>query len=96
VPTFTGKHRINYINNFKFCHFHLNIFSHFLFLSTKQKIALSNSEIHDNNICFSFNLHLPSTNLTMVQKGVLYSGSNVYNHLPLNIKILSKDAKKFK
>jgi len=26
----------------------------------------------------------------------LYSGSKVYNHLPLNIKILSKDAKQFK
>jgi hypothetical protein len=31
-----------------------------------------------------------------VQKGVLSSGSKIYNHLPLNIKMLSKDAKRFK
>jgi hypothetical protein len=29
-------------------------------------------------------------------KGVLYSGSRIYNHLPLNIKILSNDVKCFK
>jgi hypothetical protein len=57
---------------------------------------LSNSEIHDKNTLFSLNLHLPSTNLTMVQKGVLYSGSKIYNHLALNIKMLSKEAKQFK
>jgi hypothetical protein len=57
---------------------------------------LSNSEIHDKNTRFNLNLHLPSTNLTLVQKGVLYSGSKIYNHLPLNIKMLPKDAKQFK
>ena len=29
-------------------------------------------------------------------KGVLYSGSRIYNHLPLHIKSLSNDAKHFK
>jgi hypothetical protein len=45
---------------------------------------------------FNHNLHLPSTNFTLVQKGVLYSGSKIYNLLPLNIKMLSKDATQFK
>jgi len=31
-----------------------------------------------------------------VQKGVLYSGSTIYSHLPLNIKTPSKDTKQFK
>jgi hypothetical protein len=57
---------------------------------------LSNSEIHDKNTRFNPNLHLPYTNLTLEQKGVLYSGSKIYNHLPLNIQMLSKDAKQFK
>jgi hypothetical protein len=52
--------------------------------------------IHDKNTHFNYNLHLPSTNLTLVQKEVLYSGSKIYNHLPLSIKMLSKDAKQFK
>jgi hypothetical protein len=34
--------------------------------------------------------------LLKMQKGVLYSGSKIYNHLPLNIKILSNAAKRFK
>jgi hypothetical protein len=38
----------------------------------------------------------PSTSLTPVEKGVLSSGSNIYNHLPLNIKMLSKDINHFK
>jgi hypothetical protein len=32
----------------------------------------------------------------MVQKGVLYSGSEIYNRLPLSIKAHSNDAKRFK
>jgi len=31
-----------------------------------------------------------------VQKGVLFSGSKIYSHLPLNIKMLPKDANRFK
>jgi hypothetical protein len=32
----------------------------------------------------------------IVQKGVLFLGNKIYNHLPLNIKLLSKDIKVFK
>ena len=48
------------------------------------------------NTHFNYNLQLTSTNLTLVQKAVLYSGCKICNHLPLNIKILSNDAKRFK
>jgi len=57
---------------------------------------LSNSEIHDRNTRFKHNLHLPSTNLTLVQKEALHSGRKIYDHLPLNIRMLSKNAKQFK
>ena len=56
----------------------------------------SNSEIHNLNTRFYHNMHLPYTKLTSVQKGVLYSGSKIYNHLPSNIKTLANDAKLFK
>jgi NADH:ubiquinone oxidoreductase subunit 3 (subunit A) len=42
------------------------------------------------------NLHLPTTNLSLIQKGVLYSGSKAYNDLPTHIKTLSNDLKRFK
>jgi hypothetical protein len=43
------------------------------------------------NTRFNYNLHLPSTNLTLAQKG-----SKIYNHLPSNIKVLLNVAKYFK
>ena len=61
------------------------IFSLLVFINKKRGLFLSNSEIHDMNTRFNYNLHLSSIDLTLVQKGVLYSGSKIYNHLPLNI-----------
>ena len=56
----------------------------------------SNSDIHDRNTRYNHNLHLHTTNLTLIQKGVLHSGIKTYNHLPMHIKTLSKDPKHFK
>jgi hypothetical protein len=72
------------------------IFSLLVFVIKNRDFFQSNSEIHNLSTRFSHNLHLPSTNLTLVQKGVLYSGSKICNHLPSNIKALSNDAKRFK
>ena len=72
------------------------IFSLPVFVNNNRGLFQSNSETQDLNTRFNHNLHLPSTDLTLVQKGVLYSGSKLYNHLPSNIKVLSSDAKHFK
>jgi hypothetical protein len=66
------------------------------FVNKNRELFLSNSEIHEINTRYNQNLHLPSTNLTLVQKGVLYSRSKIYIHLLLNIKVHSNDAKRFK
>ena len=49
------------------------------------------------------NLHLPLVNLSMTQKGVLYSGkgvlysgSRLFNILPIQLKCLSDDFKLFR
>jgi hypothetical protein len=72
------------------------IFSLLVFVNKNRSCFISNCEVHDINTCHNHNLHLPSTNLSLVQKEVLFSGSKIYNHLPLNIKMPSKDAKCFK
>ena len=72
------------------------IFSLLVFVNKNRNCFISNSEIHDINTHNNHNLHLPSRNLTLVQKGILFSGSKIYNNLPSNIKMLSKDAKCFK
>jgi len=72
------------------------IFSLLVFVNKNRGLLLSNSAIHDIHTHYNYNLHLPSTNLTLVQKGVLYSGSRICNHLSLSTKILLNDAKFFK
>jgi hypothetical protein len=72
------------------------IFSLLVSVNKNRSCFIYNCEVHDNNTRHNHNLHLPSTNLSLVQKGVLFSGSKIYNHLPLNNKMLSKDAKHFK
>ena len=57
---------------------------------------MANSEIHDINTRFNHNIHLPTTKLTLVQKGVFYSGSKIYNLLPSYIKSVNNDLNKFK
>jgi len=41
-------------------------------------------------------LHLPSANLTKVQKGIYYSGITLFNSLPLGIKKVAHNTNKFK
>jgi hypothetical protein len=57
------------------------ILSLLLFVNKNREMFLPNSEIHDINIQYNYKLHLPSTSLALVQKGVLYSGSKIYSCL---------------
>ena len=72
------------------------IFSFLMFVIKHRDFFPSNSDIHDRNTRNNHNLYLPTTNLTLIQKGVLHSGIKIYNHLPTHIKTLSKDPKHFK
>ena len=55
-----------------------------------------NSMIHSINTRHCSDPHLPSVHLTKVQKGVYYSGIDVFNCLPAEIIGLSGDISKFK
>jgi len=67
------------------------IFSFLMFVIKYRDFFPSNFEIHDRDTRYNHNLHFPTTNLTLVQRGVLYSGFKIYNHLPTHIKSLSKN-----
>jgi hypothetical protein len=56
----------------------------------------SENKVHKINTTQTFDLHVPTANFTMYQKGVCYSGIKIYNHLPTAIKDLSDDKNKFK
>ena len=57
---------------------------------------MSNRDIHSFNTRNSFDLLLPAAYLTIVQRGVLYSGCKVYNSLPIHIKSYSDNSQHFK
>jgi hypothetical protein len=55
-----------------------------------------NTEIHVINMRQSSNLHVPLINLAKYKNGVYCMGITVFNNLPLNLRKLSSDFKKFK
>ena len=63
------------------------IFSLLNFVNKNRNYFLFNN-VYEFNTRFNHNLHLLSANLSVIQRGVLFSGSKIYNHLPSNIKLL--------
>ena len=69
------------------------IYSILLFVTKNKGQFLSNSQVHKINTRQTFDLYIPTANLTLYQKGVYYSGIKIYNHTPTAIKDLSDDIK---
>lgn len=72
------------------------IFSTRIFVAENRNLFLSNKEIHDFNTRSNVNLHLPSVNLTIMHRGVLYSCCKICNSLPLEIRSHFDDFRLFK
>ena len=66
-----------------------------LFVTKNKDQFLFNSQVHKINTRQTSNLYVPTANLATYQKGVYYSGINIYNHLPTAIKDLSGAKNKF-
>jgi len=72
------------------------IFSLLLFAVHNRGYFAPNSFCHNFNTRQKNNLHLPHISLTMYQKRVFYSGIKVFNTVPLTIKDIASNPKKFK
>jgi len=72
------------------------IISVLLFVIKNKNLFQLNLQVHNIHTRSNDNLHLLSTGLTLVQKGVAYSGCKIYNHLPPQIKKISTNAALFK
>jgi hypothetical protein len=72
------------------------IFSLLFFVVNNKDQFRSNSEIYGRNTRHNNNLHYPTCNLTVFQKGVYYFGIKVSNSLPSSIRNLAHDVKHFK
>jgi hypothetical protein len=67
-----------------------------LMFIVNRELFKMNLDVHNFNTRYNHDLHLPTANLTVFQKGVEYSDIKAYNHLPANIKQLSNNKSKFK
>ena len=72
------------------------IHSILLFVTKNKDQFLSTSQVHKINTRQTFDLYVPTANLTVYQNGVHCSGIKIYNHPPTAIKDLSHDKNKFK
>jgi hypothetical protein len=61
-----------------------------------QNFFLTNNKNHNIDTRQRNNLYLPQANLTIYQKDAYYSQIKIFNNLPLGIKIVADNQKKFK
>jgi hypothetical protein len=61
-----------------------------------KNVFLTNNENHNIDTRQGNNLYLPQGNVTIYQIGAYYSGIKIINNLPLEIKIVFGNQKKFK
>jgi hypothetical protein len=67
-----------------------------MFVAKHRNLFKTNTDFYSVSTRHKNDFHLPSAQLKVFQKGVLFSGIKAYNHLPINIKELSYDMKCFK
>jgi hypothetical protein len=72
------------------------ILSTLLFVIKNKNLFAINQNFHTINMRHNLDLHLPTCNLTLYQKGAYFSGIRLFNHLPQTLKYLSGDIKVFK
>jgi hypothetical protein len=72
------------------------IYSLSMFVINNRYLFEVNAKIHNINTRNKFDLHYPSSHLSMCHKGVYYAGIKIFNNLPAPIKDLSHDIKQFK
>jgi hypothetical protein len=72
------------------------ILSLLIFVVQNKNSYLTNNENHNLDTRQRNNLYLPQANLTIYQKGTYYSGIKIFNNLPLQIKKVADNQRKFK
>jgi hypothetical protein len=68
----------------------------FVFVVQTKILFLTNKENHNLDNRQWDNLYFSQANLTIYQKGAYYSGITIFNNLPLEIKNVAGNHKKFK
>jgi len=67
-----------------------------MFVVQNKNLFSRNTENHNIDTRQRNNSYLPQANITIYQKGAYYSGIKIFNNLPLEIKNVAGNQKKFK
>jgi hypothetical protein len=67
-----------------------------MFVVQNKNLFLTNNKNHNLETRQRNNLYLPQANITICQKGAYYSWIKIFNNLPLGIKNVAGNQKKFK
>jgi hypothetical protein len=67
-----------------------------LFLVYNMHYFQTNSSVHDINIRYKNQLHIPSARLSAIRRSITYSAIKIFNKLPLSISRLKNDMLVFK
>ena len=60
---------------------------YYVYVQENRGLFTPNNDIHDHNTRHNLDFHLPTTHLSIVQRGVMYSGRRIFNSLPTHLKI---------
>jgi hypothetical protein len=66
------------------------------FVTNNKEQYYADSEIHNTNTRHTSDIHLPSAHLNIYQKGVYYSGIQIFNSLPQDMKTNTDNPRTFK
>jgi hypothetical protein len=72
------------------------MFSLLMYVVNNKHLFTKNLEVHNHDKRSVNNFHLPITNLTKYQKGVYYTGIQIFNYLPAHIKTVANEIQVFK
>ena len=72
------------------------ILSLLMFVIQNKAFFQTNTETHNIYTRQRNNLYLPQANLTIYQKGAYYSGIQIFSKLPLEVRNIAGNHKKFK
>jgi hypothetical protein len=91
-----GIHVEIFSSSLEFYHWSQYIFSVLLFVWKNRKLFSINHDAHNLQTRQRSNLYLPTSTLTLYQKGVYFAGIKLFNNLPLEIKEIIGIHKQFK
>jgi hypothetical protein len=66
-----------------------------MFVVQNKNLFLTNKKNYNSDTGQRNNLYLPQAYLTIYQKGAYYSGIKIFNNLPLEVKNVADNEKKF-